>query len=165
MTTATARVLDAQDLRRAFAHYPSGVAALSAHIDGEDQVLVASSFTVGISMSPALVLFAVQHSSTTWPLLRGASRLGISVLSQEHAPLCRQLASKDRDTRWQGVDVIRTPGGAILLEGAALTFESTIHSEFTAGDHDVIVLEVSEITTNDHIEPLVFHGSRFRAIA
>ncbi|TQR79565.1 flavin reductase, partial [Mycobacterium hodleri] len=49
------------NLRHVFAHVPSGVAAVSAIVDGVPVVLVASSFQVGISADPPLVLFSVQH--------------------------------------------------------------------------------------------------------
>ncbi|MEU3617924.1 flavin reductase family protein [Streptomyces sp. NPDC006872] len=152
-------------LRQAFAHYPSGVAALAATVDGEDHVLVASSFTVGVSLDPALVLFAVQRTSTTWPLLRRASRIGISVLSQEQGELCRRLADKNRSTRWNGVAVDRRESGALIVEASSLSFECTIHAEHPAGDHEVVVLEIASFAADSRLDPLVFHGSRFRAIA
>lgn len=66
--------LDATELRKAFSAFPTGVVALAGTVDGEPTVLVASSFAVGVSQDPPLVMFAVQHSSTTWPVLRKRRR-------------------------------------------------------------------------------------------
>src|SRR3546814_1709969 len=51
-------------LRKAFALYPSGIAALAAQTDGADHVIIAASFSVGISLDPPPVAFAVQREST-----------------------------------------------------------------------------------------------------
>ena len=56
---------DFSTLRDAFSRFPSGVAALSAVVDGVKTGMVASSFNVGISLEPPLVMFAAQNSSTT----------------------------------------------------------------------------------------------------
>lgn len=77
MTSDT--TLDAATLREAFGHFPTGVVAIAAEIDGTRTGLAASTF-VPVSLDPPLVAFCVQNSSTTWPNLRGAPRLGISVL-------------------------------------------------------------------------------------
>ncbi|CAN5403040.1 hypothetical protein BH09ACT1_BH09ACT1_21120 [soil metagenome] len=90
---------DTNALRATFGRFPSGVAALAAVIDGEPTVLVASSFTVGVSMDPPMVMFAVQNSSTTWPVLATADHLGVSILADSHSTLVRQLASINRDVQ------------------------------------------------------------------
>lgn len=156
---------DALVLRKAFAHVPSSVAALAASIDGEDQVLVASSFTVGVSMVPPLVLFSVQHTSSTWPVLRRARTLGVSVLGQGQGPLAWQLAGKDRAMRWHGVSRQHMQSGGIVLNGASVVLECRLYQEVPAGDHDIVVLEVLTLKVDHDSEPLVFHGSRFRGLA
>lgn len=162
--TITASAVDTQLLRQTFAHYPSGVAALAATVDGVDSVLVASSFTVGVSLEPPLVMFAVQKSSTTWPVLRKAERIGVSVLGDDQGGLCRQLSSKQREARFDGVSLDRLPGEGILFSGAAVVLECTIYAEHPAGDHDIVVLEVHSMEARSLTDPLVFHGSRFRRL-
>ena len=140
--TLTTDAPDTRLLRDTFGHFPSGVVALAATVGGSDAVLVASSFTVGVSLEPPLVMFAVQKSSSTWPTLRQAGRIGVSVLGNRHGALCRQLSGKDKAARFVGVPLERTDGGAILVDGSAVRLECSIHAEYPAGDHDIVVLEV-----------------------
>ncbi|WP_312182544.1 flavin reductase family protein [Arthrobacter sp.] len=152
-------------LRRAFGRFPSGIAALCAEIDGAPQGIVASSFTVGVSMDPPLVMFAVQNTSRTWPVLRRAVRLGVSVLGAGHDGVCRQIASRDGD-RFTGLNVAESGTGALFLEEAALWLECSVEGEVPAGDHAVVLLRVHGYSTHeDAHEPLVFHGSKFRNLS
>ena len=81
MVTATPPVLDPQRLRHVFGAFPSGVAAVAALVGGVPVGIAASSFT-SVSLDPPLVSLCVAHTSTTWPLLRGADRLGVSILGE-----------------------------------------------------------------------------------
>ncbi|VXB82307.1 flavin reductase family protein [Citricoccus sp. K5] len=156
------RDLSTPTLRSAFSHFPSGVAALAGVANGSKEGLVASSFTVGVSLEPALVSFAVQNTSRTWPRLKQAERIGISILGEDHTDVCRQLASKEGD-RFAGLDIRSTDEGAIFLDGAALWLDTTVYSELPAGDHTMVLLEVHGV--HDHSaehEPIVFHRSAFR---
>ncbi|TDT29875.1 flavin reductase (DIM6/NTAB) family NADH-FMN oxidoreductase RutF [Naumannella halotolerans] len=155
---------DPTALRSAFAGFPSGVAALAAVVDGETQVLLASSFTVGVSQDPPLVLFAVQHSSSTWPQLRQAAHLGVSVLGSRHAERARQLAGKDRSRRLLDIDHQVQPSGALLLEHSPVWLECMIENEYPAGDHDIIVLRVEAMATDDAHSPLVWHRRGFLSL-
>lgn len=161
----TSQSLDSQVLRETFAHFPSGVAAMTAEVDGVPHALVASSFTVGVSLEPALVMFAVQKSSATWPVLRRASRMGVSILGQDQGALCRQLANRDKNARFAGVDAHRLESGALLLPNASLWFECSIFDEHPAGDHDVVLLEIHALHLDKQTSPLVFHDSAFRQLA
>lgn len=50
-------------LREAYSHFPQGVVLLAAEVDGVRHGLLASTFTVGVSLTPPLVSVAVQRSS------------------------------------------------------------------------------------------------------
>ena len=162
---------DPSALRATFALFPSGVAAISADVQGpegsEPVVLVASSFQVGISLDPPLVLFAVQHTSTSWPRLREAAarggHLGVSVLGEAHDLTARQLASKAAD-RFAGVETTTTGSGAKFVHGAPVWLECSVHSQVPAGDHDVVLLQVHALGNAPDTEPLVWHSSAFRTL-
>ena len=154
--------LDPLTLRKVFAQHPSGVAALCAEINGEKTGLVASSFTVGVSLEPALVMFAVQKSSNTWPKLRTAARIGVSVLSERNDGACAQIASKHGD-RFAGIATHTTADGALLVDESTLRLDTSIYDEIEAGDHWVILLQVHGHDVSGH-SPQIFHNSRFHSL-
>lgn len=155
------RDLTPNALRSAFGRFPSGVAALCTTVDDAPQGIVASSFTVGVSLEPALVSFAVQNTSSTWPKIRGTQRIGVSILGAEHQNVCKQIASKSGD-RFAGLDLASTDEGAIFLDKAALWLDTSVYAEIPAGDHHVVLLEVHGLETHDGVhDPLVFHDSGF----
>ncbi len=44
------------------------------------------------SLEPALVSFSVVNTSKTWPDLRRATHLGVTILADQHGEVCRRLA-------------------------------------------------------------------------
>ncbi len=144
-------------LREAFGLFPSGVIAICAVVDGRPEGLAASSF-VPVSLDPALVSVCFAHTSKTWPKLRTAPRLGISVLSEGHATLARQL-SGSAGNRFADVPWTTTPDDAVLIEGSALWLECSIAQEVRAGDHDIVVLRVHLAQPHPEVQPVVFHSS------
>ncbi|PUA82385.1 flavin reductase family protein [Nocardioides currus] len=159
MTTPHLTTLDQRTLRSAFGAFPSGVVAVAASVKGQLTGLAASSFT-SISIEPPLVSFSVSTSSATWPLLREAHHLGISVLADHHDDICRQLAGP-REQRFDGLPFSVTEGGAVLLTEAVATFDVTVHEEVEAGDHMIVLLRIHQVGAGDGEHPLVFHKSGF----
>jgi flavin reductase (DIM6/NTAB) family NADH-FMN oxidoreductase RutF len=153
---------DERLLRNAFGHFPSGVIAICALVDGERTGLAASTF-VPVSLDPPLVAFCVQNSSTTWPRMRGAEHLGISVLGEAHDSAARVLAAKTGD-RFAGLVTETSDAGAVFIEGTSVWLDTTLVEELPAGDHVIVVLSVSGLTVFDEVTPIVFHRSNFRRL-
>lgn len=160
---STSQTLDPLELRRVFGAFPTGVTAIAALSDGEPVGIAASSFT-SVSLDPPIVSICVAHSSTTWPALRRAERLGVSVLGAHQEWVCRRLSARGGDRfamlRWRS-----TCNGAVLLDGASAWLDCGIHREIPAGDHDIVLLRVYDLDAYSGVAPLVFHDSRYRRIA
>ncbi|PVG81747.1 flavin reductase [Nocardioides gansuensis] len=158
--------LDPQALRKAFGVFPTGVVAVAAEVEGELIGLAASSFT-SVSLSPPLVSFSVAATSKTWPALRRASHLGVTVLADHHGEVCRQLAGAV-EHRFDGVAVKATEEGAVTLDEGLARFDCTVYLEVEAGDHTLVLLRLHAVDHADDgtvLRPLVFHRSGFGSLA
>jgi flavin reductase (DIM6/NTAB) family NADH-FMN oxidoreductase RutF len=159
----TGASFDPRTLRNAFGCFPSGVTAICAMTDGEPAGMAASSF-VSVSLDPPLVLVCIQNCSATWRKLRNAPRIGVSVLGEEHDRACSQLAAKSGN-RFESLEWFTTAGGAVLLEGAAVSLDCSVVEEIAAGDHQLVLLRIEALKFQPTVNPLVFHASRFRKLA
>ncbi len=152
--------LDPARLRAAFGVFPSGVVAVAARVDDELVGLAASSFT-SVSLDPPLVSVSVANTSKTWPDLRRAGRLGLTVLADHHGAVCRQLAGPVAQ-RFAGVPVSVTDDGAVTLDEGLAHFDCSVYREVEAGDHTIILLRLHAVDSADGgCSPLVFHRSGF----
>jgi flavin reductase (DIM6/NTAB) family NADH-FMN oxidoreductase RutF len=154
--------LTPSSLREAFGHFPSGVIAIAAEIDGVREGLAASTF-VPVSLDPPLVSFCVQNTSTTWPKLKSVQALGISVLGEAHDEAARALAAKTGD-RFAGLETVSNAHGAVFIKGTSVWLESAIEQLVPAGDHTIVVLRVTDVQVDADVAPIVFHRSVFRRL-
>ncbi|GAA2673817.1 MULTISPECIES: flavin reductase family protein [Actinosynnema] len=150
--------LDPTSLRAAFGAFPSGVVAVAAEVDGGLVGLCASSFTA-VSLDPPLVSFSIATGSRTWPSLRRADRIGVTVLADHHGPAARRLAGP-AESRFTGLDAVVGEGGAVTLADGVAWFETSLERGVEAGDHTIVLLRLHSAAHTPGT-PLVFHRSGF----
>ncbi|MGC4935436.1 flavin reductase family protein [Gordonia sp. DT30] len=155
--------LDSARLRKAFGIFPTGVVAVAAAVDGAPIGLAASSFT-SVSLDPPLVSVSIANTSKTWPDLRRADHLGVTVLADHQDVVCRQLAGPV-DQRFEGVAVHASDEGAITLDDGLAQFDCTVYREVDAGDHLIVLLELHAVQHPETGNPLIFHRSGFGRLA
>lgn len=157
----TCPTLEPTALRSILAHAPTPITAVAARIDGELVGMVVGSF-LGLSLEPPLVGLSIQKTSTTWPVLREAEQIGITILSENHRDVVRQIAGP-ADTRFVGLD-LREDNGAVLLNQGSAQLRTRMVEEIETGDHVLAVLQIEDALENPDANALVFHGSQVRGV-
>jgi flavin reductase (DIM6/NTAB) family NADH-FMN oxidoreductase RutF len=142
--------LDERSLRAAFGRFATGVAFVTADLDGAPLGLIVSSFAA-VSLRPPLVSFCPSRHSVTWQRMRRAGRCTINVLGARHATFARRAAPPGAD-RFAEPDVVRDALAAIECDLAA---------EHAAGDHWIVVGRVRRLRVSSDGQPLVYFAGRF----
>lgn len=158
-TTATPSTVDpanTRSLRNALGLAPTPLATAAAFVDGTATGMIVGSF-VAQSLEPALVSVSIQKTSTTWPRLRRAEHIGLSILSEANRGAVDNFY-KPADQRFIGLDY-HSDGSAILLPASALQATTTLVDEIDVGDHILAVVRIDRARTVDGHRPLVFHRS------
>lgn len=155
--------LDPARLRAAFGVFPTGVVAVAAEVDDSLVGLAASSFS-SVSLDPPLVSFSIARTSKTWPDLRRATHVGVTVLADHQGAVCRQLAGPP-EHRFDGVPLRISDDGAVTIDDGIASFDCTIYGEVEAGDHVVVLLRLHAVDHSESSSPLVFHRSAFGKLA
>jgi 3-hydroxy-9,10-secoandrosta-1,3,5(10)-triene-9,17-dione monooxygenase reductase component len=142
--------LDERSLREAFGRFATGVAFVTADVDGRSLGLIVSSFAA-VSLQPPLVSFCPGRASLTWQRMRHAGWCTVNVLGARHGSFARRAAPPGAD-RFAEPDVFR---------GALAAFECDLEAEHAAGDHWIVVGRVRQLRMPSDAEPLVYFAGRF----
>ncbi|MER5439753.1 flavin reductase family protein [Streptomyces sp. NPDC002790] len=149
-------------MRAAMAKVPTSVAVVAGDPDGRAAIVVGS--FVSVSLEPSLAGFFVDRSSTSWPKLRAAEILGISVLSSRQHFMCDKIVRKHED-RFDEVHWTHGPLGSPLLPGAVAHIECRVEQVSSAGDHELVLVRVVGLSEGEIADPLVFHDRGYAGLA
>mgnify|MGYP006268260569 CR=1 FL=1 len=137
-------------------HFATGVTVISATTKDGPAGFTCQSFAA-LSLEPLLVTFAARRAGSSWPKIREASTLAISVLSEEQETIARAMATSGGD-KFADVAHFALANGAPGIAGALAHIEGTVASVSEHGDHDIVVVAVTGL----HCEPgrplLYFRG-------
>jgi flavin reductase (DIM6/NTAB) family NADH-FMN oxidoreductase RutF len=150
----------AAEFRRALGRHAAGVAIVTLRGPAGPAGLTVTSFS-SASLDPPLVSFYIGHSSSNWPAMRSARHFAVNLIGAGHDTLATRFARKDTDrfappTRWR-LGTARLP----LLRDAGTHLVCARHRLITVGDHELVIGEVLETSTNHDAPPLLYHEGKF----
>jgi len=140
--------VDKADLRRAFGSFMTGVTVVTARDkDGEPLGFTANSFT-SVSLAPPLLLICIDHASENLNSFAGAANFAVNILAEDQQQISNQFATNVED-RFAGVDWSLSDEGNPILAGTAAHFNCSMHKTVDAGDHVILIGEVTSCAAAD----------------
>jgi flavin reductase (DIM6/NTAB) family NADH-FMN oxidoreductase RutF len=155
------------DFRKALGAFATGVTVITTR--GEDHLfgMTANAFS-SVSLDPPLILVCVISGTTGAEVIEQNARFAVNILGSHQEPISRYFSSKDRPRGLEAFDEIAhstAVTGCPIIDGAAGFLDCRLHASHEAGDHIVFIGEVVSIAHETDVEPLVFHGGRYRVVS
>jgi flavin reductase (DIM6/NTAB) family NADH-FMN oxidoreductase RutF len=139
-----------RDVRAVFGSFATGVAFVTAMVDGAPLGLIVSTFTA-VSLDPPLVSFCPARDSVTWRRMRQAGSFSVNVLRSWHGDFARRAAEREADRF-----------AAPLIDPLAV-IACDVEAEHPAGDHTIVVGRVHSLHLSSPSRPLVYFAGAFGA--
>ncbi|CAN5493811.1 flavin reductase family protein [soil metagenome] len=146
-------------VKRAFGHFATGVTVITGLHAGTPYGFTCQSF-VALSMNPPYISFCPSKSSESWPMIRSAGAVAVNVLGSHQADKCERFARRGID-RFKGTEWFPGVNGAPALMGTLARFEANVVDEVHAGDHTIVVAELTDVWTSAEQRPLLYYQSKF----
>ena len=153
--------LSAERFREVAGRFPSGVTVVTGADEDGPAGFTCQSFHA-LSLDPPMVVFAVAHTSTSWPRIHRSGRCCVNVLAEGQEDLARTFAMSGVD-KFASLSWSSSEEGCPVLDGVLAWFCCTISGIHPGGDHEVVTAEVRSLGAIDS-PPLVFHRGRFGAV-
>ncbi|WP_342362860.1 flavin reductase [Terrarubrum flagellatum] len=148
-------------MRKALGQFPTGVAIVTASVEGRYVGMTANSFAA-VSLSPPLVLWSVAKSAASYDAFVAAESFAVHFLGSDHHDLALRFAGRVPD-KFAGVALTTGETGAPLIEGLAPVFECRTWARHPGGDHTILIGEVARLIERSH-DPLLFHSGMLRGM-
>jgi len=149
-------------LRRAFGAFATGVTIVTCRdAEGNPLGFTANSFT-SVSLEPALLLICISKTSASLEHFRRCDRFAVNILSANQVDLSNTFASRAPD-RFADVNWRSGTGGSPLIDKSAAWFECSVHQFVDAGDHFVLIGQVTDFDQTDQPSLIYLKGQYLEA--
>lgn len=154
-------------VRRAHAHFPTGVAIITTMVDGVPYGLAVNAF-VSVSLDPALILFCVAKTARTHDRLDRARHAVVNILSHRQGGIAKRFA-KSGGNKFESCEWQPGPSGAPILAGVSAWLEAELMSKADAVTHTIFTGRVYEAEANGlplvYLAPGLFDGAQLTEAA
>jgi len=129
-----------RDFRNALGRFTTGVTVVTTTTDSGPIGITVNSFA-SVSMDPALVMWCPARASTRYRYFAEAKHFAIHVMAEEQEDTATGFALSGR--AFDGLDVSLNAHRVPLIGGCLARFECTTTQTHDAGDHLIVVGQVT----------------------
>lgn len=143
--------------RAAMGRFATGVAVITTQSEIGPLGMTANSLS-SISMEPPLVMWAPGRGSRRHDAFVKAQHYCIHVLAKDQFDVAKHFATQG--TGFDAFEWTLGKHGVPLIAGCAAQFHCTLHKTYEAGDHTMILGEISQAAYRD-VPGLIFHQGQY----
>ncbi|MBR9826349.1 MAG: flavin reductase family protein [Alphaproteobacteria bacterium] len=146
-----------RDFRDVLGRYPTGVAIVTARVDGRPVGVTINSFA-SVSLDPPLVLWSIERERERYELFEKVEEYAINILARDQSNLAHACALNADLTACE-IPLSDDAVPRVLDTAAYLLCKRS--AVFPGGDHDIILGEVVQFDTVRDEPSLVFYRGRY----
>jgi flavin reductase (DIM6/NTAB) family NADH-FMN oxidoreductase RutF len=131
--------------------------------------VMAAEWTRHVSYSPSLIAINVRGDDATAENINQSKEFGVNLAAEDQNILCSisgRYSGKELDKvalfKEIGITFYEAKSiKALMIRGAAMNAECKLVKQEEIGDHIMFIGEVTDISADENIKPLVYHNGRY----
>ncbi|WP_261841928.1 flavin reductase family protein [Aliamphritea ceti] len=141
---------DPRELRNAFGSFMTGVTVVTAVSESGEKVgFTANSFT-SVSVEPSLLLVCPGKNLSSFDIFNSCEHFAINILAEDQQQVSNTFASSKGD-RFAEINWHADQHGSPLIDNAVAHFSCKTFNRIDAGDHVILIGEISAFASNDKL--------------
>jgi len=134
---------------------PEHVAAGAAELDG----FTATAFLT-VSMAPPIIVVSATTAASAFTMLRDAAGFAVNLLAPDQSEIAGAFAKPavERVGLWERLAWSPDAAGTPLLGGATGAFSARVRQLVDAGDHTLVLGDVTALHLGEGTDTLVYHN-------
>lgn len=151
--------MDDRLFRDAMGKFATGITIVTLKDNDEIFGVTVNAF-MSISLSPKLIAISIDENASIYHRIQDVKSFGVSILKEEQKEIAMIFAKqikKDREIDYfinDGTPVIRDSLGTLVCQ---------VRDKVKAGDHMIIIAEVTELTVEEG-EPILYSDGNYRTV-
>jgi flavin reductase (DIM6/NTAB) family NADH-FMN oxidoreductase RutF len=144
--------------RTALRHLAGGVAIITTG-EGEQRTGMTATSLSALSAEPPTVMFGVNLTSSTYPILKRHGAFGVNFLNATQKEIADRFAGRNGEkgpARYAGADWTSGTSGAQLLLGALATLDCEVEEMIERHSHAIVIGRVREVRIGGNDAALVY---------
>jgi len=151
--------IDSLALRKAVGRFGTGVCVVTTMANDNAAAMTVNSFT-SVSLEPALVLWNIRNESGLFNAFVNGESFNINILARHQRELSNRCAGKSNNPLNED-DYFLGSNGQPVIAGALATLECRLWSTKPAGDHEIVIGEVTTLHNSETQNPLLFYCGQY----
>lgn len=134
-----------QEYKEIMGSYPTGVTVITANNQASYPIGMTVNSFASISMEPLLIAWSIRKDATEYDDFIQADQFIVNILDGDNETIAKTFASKDKEGRFNKVDWHYSKDQLPILENTYAYMECKTANQFEAGDHIIIIGEVTSL--------------------
>lgn len=135
-------------IKSAMSRFTTGVTVVTTHFEGQDWGMTCNSFNT-VSLEPAMVLWSIRKEANSYQAFTQSGTYLVNVLQADQKDTAMRFASGPQPERFANQPTERTAQKNLRLKDTVAWFECRLAQVVTAGDHDILIGEVTGYGTQE----------------
>lgn len=152
--------MDDRIFRNVMGNFATGITVITTKVGNETSCGMTANTFVSVSLNPKLILVSIGNNAKMLGYIRQSNQFTVNFLSSEQKDVSMQFAGQLKETKPYEFEWLQS---LPIIENSLATIVCNVYAEQVAGDHTLIIGEVTDFRQHQG-EPLLFYQGQYRQI-